>query len=70
LDGGNYYDNPLLNGRKMSKLTYNESKKVGLQLGYLEKVENSMKKQIDYDMMLRDTSSVKMEPDYPYIESS
>ena len=54
----------------MSKLTYNESKKVGLQLGYLEKVENSMKKQIDYDMILRDTSSVKMEPDYPYIESS
>jgi len=30
VDGGHYYENPLLNGRKMSRLTYNESKKVGL----------------------------------------
>ncbi len=74
VDGGHYYENPILKGRKMSKLTYNESKKAGLQMGYLEKVESSMKKQsqviTDHDMMLRDTSSVKMDPDCPYIESS
>ena len=44
VDGGSYYENPLLQGRKMSKLTYNESRRVGLQMGYLEKVESSMKK--------------------------
>ena len=30
VDGGSYYENPILQGRKMSKLTYTESKKVGL----------------------------------------
>jgi hypothetical protein len=44
VDGGTYYENPILQGRKMSKITYNESKRVGLQMGYLEKVESSMKK--------------------------
>ena len=40
-------------------------------MGYLEKVESTMKKfSTEHDMMLRDTSSVKMDRDCPYIESS
>lgn len=40
VDGGLFDDNPEFKGRKMSKINYNQSKKVGLQPGYLEKVES------------------------------
>ncbi len=60
----------------MSRLNYNISKKIGLQPGYLEKLETSQMKETlvsdpnNQSMILRDTSSVKMEPDAPFIETS
>ena len=60
----------MLKGRKMSKLMYKESKATaGFNPGYLEKVESSMRKFKENEMMLRDTSSVKMDPSAPYIET-
>lgn len=44
LEGGLYSDNPMLRGRKMSRLSYNQSKKIGLQPGYLEKLETTQLK--------------------------
>ena len=43
VDGGLFDENPDLKGKKMSKNNYNQSKKVGLQPGYLEKVESQMR---------------------------
>lgn len=39
LAGGPFDSNPTLKGKRMSKLSYTSSKQLGLQPGYLDKVE-------------------------------